>query len=80
MRNTANDQPNRIVILEELERLERADGTKKEIEQMKNGDGKKRGRGNDQNKKNREDSNWCRKEGHDHLWKDCLGNPRNTKR
>lgn len=79
MRNTSNNQPSRAVILEELERLERAEGTKREIERVRGDREKKRSKG-ERNGGDNNSSNWCRKPGHNHLWKDCPDNPRSTKR
>ena len=79
MRNTSNNQPSRNEILEELERLERAESTKREIEKLRNERGNKRGK-NNREKDDNGGQNWCRKPGHNHLWKDCPDNPRSTKR
>ena len=65
-------------VLTALETLEESEQIKQQIEKMKGKENRHNGNRNRDNGNSRGGGNGkCRKQGHDHLWKDCPDNPRN---
>ena len=65
-------------VLTALETLEESEQIKNQIKKMKGKGNKENNHQRDNRNSNRNGPNSkCRKEGHDHLWKDCPDNPRN---